>query len=107
MIEHPFLVGGTDRFDTVLIEETGGAVLSKTGAEGVHSLAVPELGVGITIKVEDGAQRALFPPLLRILQNLKVLPTTLPSRLAEYLHKPLKNSRNEHVGQVMLAADFA
>jgi L-asparaginase II len=107
MIEHPFLVGGTDRFDSVLMEETAGAVLSKTGAEGVHSLAIPEIGVGVTIKVEDGASRALYPPLLRILQNLKVLPDTLPPRLADYMHKPLKNSRGEKVGQVMLAADFS
>ncbi|HET7564879.1 MAG TPA: asparaginase, partial [Gemmatimonadaceae bacterium] len=40
MTTHPFLVGGTDRFDTVLMEETAGAILSKVGAEGVHTVAV-------------------------------------------------------------------
>ena len=45
--------------------------------------------------------------LLRILQNLKLLPDTLPPRLADYMHKPLKISRGEKVGEVMLAADLS
>ena len=36
MTGHPFLVGGTDRADSMLIEGTGGKVISKVGAEGVH-----------------------------------------------------------------------
>src|SRR5207342_1756239 len=37
MRTRPFLVGGTDRFDSVLIEETEGRAVAKIGAEGVHS----------------------------------------------------------------------
>src|SRR2546425_11744249 len=32
MIEHPFLVGGTDRFDTPLMEATGGRLAATGGA---------------------------------------------------------------------------
>jgi L-asparaginase II len=46
MLAHPFLVAGTDRFDSILMEETGGAVLAKTGSEGMHAIAVPEIGLG-------------------------------------------------------------
>ncbi len=39
----PFLVGGTERFDTVLMQETTGEVIAKVGAEGVHTVViVPE-----------------------------------------------------------------
>ena len=65
MATRPFLVGGTDRFDSVLIEETDGRVVAKIGAEGVHCAAVPELGIGIAVKVDDGASRAQFPAVLR------------------------------------------
>ena len=74
MRTRPFLVGGTDRFDSVLIEETDGRVVAKIGAEGVHCVGVPELGVGFAVKVDDGAQRAQFPAVLRVLQLLDVLP---------------------------------
>ncbi len=40
----PFLVGGTDRFDSVLIEETDGRVVAKIGAEGVHCVGGPRAG---------------------------------------------------------------
>lgn len=104
MQTRPFLVGGTDRFDTVLIEETDGRVVAKIGAEGVHSVAVPELGIGFAVKVDDGAQRAQFPAVLRILQLYEMLPDTLPTRLAEFLCRPVRNTRGEVVGEVRLAS---
>ena len=54
---HPFMVGGTDRFDTALMEALGARVFSKTGAEGVFCVALPELGLGIAVKCRDGAGR--------------------------------------------------
>jgi L-asparaginase II len=100
MRTRPFLVGGTDRFDTVLIEETDGRVVAKVGAEGVHSIAIVDAGVGIAVKVEDGAQRAQYPAVLRLLQHLDALPAVLPPRLAEFLERPVRNTRAEVVGVV-------
>ena len=104
MRTRPFLVGGSDRFDTVLMETTGGAVLAKVGAEGVHSLAIPERGLGIAVKVEDGAQRAQYPAVLRLLQHLDLLPAELEEPLADFLAKPLRNTRGEVVGELAPAA---
>jgi L-asparaginase II len=100
MQTRPFLVGGTDRFDSALIEATEGRVIAKIGAEGVHSIAIIDDGIGIAIKVEDGAQRAQFPAVIAVLQQLGALPLELPPRLAEFLHRPLRNSRGEIVGEV-------
>jgi len=107
MSTHPFLVGGTDRFDTALISETKGRVVSKVGAEGVHCALIPALGIGIAVKVEDGAQRAQVPALLRLLQEMDELPDPLPPRLAEWMDKPVKNTRGECVGKVTMRADIA
>ena len=102
MRTRPFLVGGTDRFDSVLIEETEGRAIAKIGAEGVHSVAVPEQGIGFAVKVDDGAQRAQFPAVLRVLQLLDVLPAALPPRLEEFLRRPVRNTRGETVGEIRL-----
>jgi L-asparaginase II len=96
----PFLIGGTDRFDTVLMQETQGRVVAKIGAEGVHSVGIPERGIGFAVKVDDGAQRAQFPAVLRALQLLDALPETLPPRLEEFLRRPIRNTRGEVVGEV-------
>jgi L-asparaginase II len=100
----PFLIGGTDRFDSAVIEETDGRVLPKIGAEGVHSVALVDRGVGIALKVEDGAPRAQFPAVLRLLQHLDALPDVLPPRLAEFLVRPVRNTRGEVVGDIAPAA---
>jgi L-asparaginase II len=104
MRTRPFLVGGTDRFDSALIEETEGCVVAKIGAEGVHSVAIPERGIGFAVKVDDGAMRAQFPAVIRILQLLDVLPAHLPARLEEFLHRPVRNTRGETVGEIKLVA---
>jgi L-asparaginase II len=103
MRARPFLMGGTERFDSAIIEDTGGRVVAKIGAEGIHSVAVPDLGIGIAVKVEDGAQRAQYPAVVRLLQQLGALDERLTPRLAEYLVKPIRNTRNEVVGEIRTA----
>lgn len=100
MQTRPFLIGGTDRFDSILIEETEGAVIAKIGAEGVHSVAVPARGLGLAVKVEDGAQRAQTAAVVRLLQHLDVLPSALPDRLGEFVRRPIRNTRGEVVGEL-------
>ena len=104
MLEQPFLIGGTDRFDSVLMEESGGRVLCKIGAEGIHCASIVDSGVSVALKVEDGALRAQYPALLYLLQQLGALPAELPPRLAEFMRKPVRNTRNEVVGQITVAA---
>jgi L-asparaginase II len=66
----------------------------------VHTIAVPQRGLGAAVKVGDGAQRAQYPAVLRLLQLLDVLPPELPPRLNDFLHRPVRNSRGEVVGEV-------
>jgi L-asparaginase II len=104
MRARPVLVGGTERFDSAMIEDTGGRVVAKIGAEGMHSVTVPELGLGIAVKVEDGAQRAQYPAVVHVLQRVGALDERLTPRLADYLRKPIRNTRNEVVGEVRVDA---
>jgi L-asparaginase II len=103
MLCNPFLVGGTDRFDTVVMTEAPG-ILCKIGAEGVHSAAIVSDGIGIALKVEDGASRAQYPALLALLQHLGALPDPLPQRLAEIARKPVRDTRHEVVGEIVVRA---
>lgn len=55
---HPAMVAGTGRFDTVVMEALGARAFTKTGAEAVFCGALPELGYGIALKIDDGGTRA-------------------------------------------------
>jgi len=100
--KNPFLLAGTDRIDSLIVEETGGRVITKIGAEGVHSAVILDSGIGVAIKVEDGNIRAQQPALIRLLQELDALPDPLPSRLAEHLVRPVRNTRGEFVGETRM-----
>ena len=102
MAAHPFLVGGTERLDSIIIEETNGRVITKVGAEGVHSGVILASGIGFALKVEDGNPRAQHPALIQLLQELDALPQPLPASLAEYLRRPVRNSRGEVVGETYI-----
>ncbi len=62
MTAEPFMISGTGQFCTRVISETGGRALVKTGAEGVFCAvlpgAAPDEGLGIALKIDDGASRA-------------------------------------------------
>jgi L-asparaginase II len=98
--DRPFLFGGSDRFDSILVEETEGRVITKVGAEGVHAAAIPDMGIGFVIKVEDGSARAQFPAVIRMLQYLDALPETLSPQLEEFRRRGIRNTRGECVGEV-------
>jgi L-asparaginase II len=102
MQTRPFLVGGSDRFDSAVMEATEGRVVTKVGAEGVHSAAIIDEGIGIAIKVEDGAQRAQYPAMIAALQHYGALSQDLPPRLAEFAHRQLRNTRGEVVGEIRM-----
>src|SRR4030095_12223576 len=55
---HPWHVAGTGRFCTAVMEHFGARVFVKTGAEGVFCGAIPGAGLGVAIKIDDGAARA-------------------------------------------------
>jgi L-asparaginase II len=51
---HPHLVGGQKRFDSVVMQRLGERVFCKVGAEGMYCAAVPDRGLGVAIKIDDG-----------------------------------------------------
>ena len=55
---HPVTVAGRGRFDTEVMSLLGARVFTKSGAEGVFCAALPEAGLGLAVKADDGAGRA-------------------------------------------------
>ena len=50
----PWFVAGTGRFDTRVQQRLGERVFCKVGAEGVYCAALPEAGLGLALKMDDG-----------------------------------------------------
>lgn len=93
----PFMVGGTDRFDTRVMQAYGERVFCKIGAEGVYCAALPELGLGIALKIDDGAVRAAEATMAAVAQALLQTEDEL---LRGYSHLALRNWRGVDVGSL-------
>ena len=54
----PFYVAGTGRFCTGVMSRLRARAFVKAGAEGVYCASLPESGLGLALKIDDGAKRA-------------------------------------------------
>ncbi len=100
MSAEPWYVGGTGRFDTDLMRATGGRIVCKAGAEGVHCDALLDLGAGLALKVIDGSRRAAPPAVLAILDALRALDPAARRALQPHAVVPVKNVAGHVVGEV-------
>lgn len=105
MRAHPWLVAGTRRLDTDLAGATGGRVIAKTGAEGVHGFALPQAGIGAAFKIVDGARRADGPAAVALLAGLGALDAAAQDALAAYARPPVRNVAGRTVGEVHARAE--
>jgi L-asparaginase II len=102
---NPLLIAGTGRFDSRVIAALGGRIVSKGGAEGVHAAAVPAKGLGIAVKIEDGAGRASGVALGQALLRLGAISRAEADAMASELAPELRNWVGTHVGDIRPASE--
>jgi L-asparaginase II len=103
---NPYLVAGRERLCTALMERLAPHILVKVGAEGVYTATLPEHGLGIALKIDDGNDAAARVALGAVLQGLGVLPVEEVKLLAEYIRPSVTNSRGETVGRIEPSSDW-
>ncbi len=69
---HPVLIGGRTSFDTGVMEGAPGAVLVKSGGEGIAVAVLMERELGIALKIEDGTPRGKNVALAALLRRFGV-----------------------------------
>jgi L-asparaginase II len=100
MAAAPFLVAGTGRFDTALLEVAGAGLTAKIGGAAVWAAVVRPDGPGIAIKLEAGAGEAIPAVAVAVLKDLGVLPAELPDRLQPFATVTLRNWAGRSVGAI-------
>jgi L-asparaginase II len=97
---NPYLVAGTGRFCTAVIGRKSTELYVKTGAEGVFVASLYELGVGIALKIDDGAKRASEVALAAILRYLEVLDDADWDALAEFTAPRILSRAGYEAGEI-------
>lgn len=99
MMAHPWATGGAGRFSTALMESARGLV-AKGGAEGLECVGWPSREMGIAIKCEDGAARAMSPATIAALAHLGALDEAELARLGSWSMPLVHNAAGLEVGAV-------
>ena len=96
----PFMVAGTDRFCTNVMRACLGGLFAKTGAEGVFCATLPDEGLGIALKCDDGATRGAEAMMAAVAAAL--LPRDAPGRaeVAALATRAVTNWDGAAVGQI-------
>jgi L-asparaginase II len=106
MRAQPFMVAGSGRFCTALATGSAGRLIGKTGAEGVYAVAVPGRGLGIAVKVHDGAGRAAEVAVAAVLDQLGLLDDATRTAIAAVAKPVLTNWAGIEVGAIGVEPGF-
>ena len=95
----PWHVAGTGRFDSRVMAHFGERVFCKVGAEAVYCAALPELGLGVAIKMDDGnTARAAEVVMARVVEALLPLSDADATFMRGWSDVVMKNWNGIEVG---------
>ena len=104
--KEPFMIAGTGRFCSDLILASRGRVVAKTGAEGVFCVSLLDHGLGLALKVEDGATRAAEVATAHLLRDLGLLDEETRRAAERLFEPPIFNRAGVRVGALRPAGDL-
>lgn len=100
----PFYVAGTGRACTALMQLAPGRIFAKTGAEGVFCAAIPEKGIAIALKCDDGTGRAAEAVVMATLARFFEKGGEVHEGLMAMANKSLRNWNGIHVGDIRVTS---
>ncbi len=95
---HPWMIAGTGRCCTDVIDLTKGRVLVKTGAEAVYCGFVPGKKLGLALKIDDGSTRASQVALGKLLLKVDAISIEEHQALGSYFRPDIANSNKDRTG---------
>ena len=103
----PFMVAGTGRFDTRVMQLLGERLFCKVGAEGMFCAALPSLGLGVAIKMDDGNNaRACEVVMAAVMLSLVQMNDTERDFISRLATPTLKNWNGIEVGALRPADEL-
>ena len=103
----PQMVAGTGRFDSRVMAHFGERVFCKVGAEGMYCAALPEAGLGVAIKMDDGnTARGAEIVMAALLERLLPLDSADATLLQGWSDATLTNWNGLEVGRLRAHASL-
>jgi len=102
MTYHPRMIAGDGAFDTQLMRLSEGELVSKSGAEGIQCVGRIGEGMGLAIKVKDGAKRAKYATAIHLLRQMGWISPAIAEMLSHSFVQLTSFKRLETVGELSI-----
>jgi len=102
MTYYPRLISGDGAFDTELMRLSEGELVSKSGAEGIQCVGRVGEGMGLAIKVKDGAKRAKYAVAIQLLRQMGWITPAIAEMLSDTFVQLTPYKRLETIGELSI-----
>lgn len=102
MTYHPRMIAAEGAFDTELMGLSEGELVSKSGAEGIQCVGRVGEGMGLAIKVKDGAKRAKYATAIHLLKQMGWITPAIAEVLSDKFVQLSDFKRLETVGELSI-----
>ncbi|MDJ0569982.1 MAG: asparaginase [Pleurocapsa sp. MO_192.B19] len=102
MTYYPRMIAGDGAFDTELMLLSEGELVSKSGAEGIQCVGRIGEGMGLAIKVKDGAKRAKYAVAIHLLKQMGWISPTIAENLSDTFVQLTNYKRLETIGELLM-----
>lgn len=99
IVNNPEMVSGSGAFCTDLMLAGNKQIVGKAGADGVYCIALPQVGLGVALKVEDGDMRSCHIAAANVIKQLGVFDEAQLTRLAKYISAPVTDNYKTKIGE--------
>ena len=102
MTYYPRMISGDGAFDTELMRLSEGELVSKSGAEGIQCVGKIGAGMGLAIKVKDGARRAKYAVAIQLLKQMGWISPAIAETLSDTFVQLNSYQRLETIGELSI-----
>lgn len=97
---NPFMVAGTARYCTDMMEVCAPEIIGKTGAEGIFCLGIQSFKLGICIKIDDGKMQPQYNVAQHLIKMSNLFSQEALNKLSDYEQSPISNFNKLVSGEI-------
>lgn len=98
--KYPFMVAGSKRYCTDMMQITAPQIIGKTGAEGIFCMSLPEQKIGVCIKIDDGKMLPQYNVAQAFVAATNLFSDEVLATLHHNIQEPLINFNKFTVGEI-------
>jgi L-asparaginase II len=102
----PFMVAGSKRFCTDLMEVCAPKIIGKTGAEGIFCMSFTEQKLGVCIKIDDGKMQPQYHVAQAMVEASHLFEENALASLHSYAVSELRNFNHLKTGEMSVRAEL-